>query len=260
MPLPTICLLNRPGFAQAQPVAANRPLSIRQWKVAKRGSLAQIPRGSVWSEVTGSWLGASAVIAVFGALAVLFQIGWGERAQPWLIGMTWAALVALTISWIAIGLGKRWQVEEGDWAIRSFVQLTFGFAVGGLAYLFADFLMVPWGEITKQSFGEIPVHRWSGFFDASGNPLLPAYLAYFPLVMGLIHWWKQVDPLRRTRFSFWAVIWSVLAAFIVHVLIPFPQPWGALIAAGTSMAIQLSSPWINPSERLRVDHQLQQSA
>ncbi len=240
-----------------RPVAANRPLSIRQWKVAKRASLSKIPRGSVWSEVTGSWLGSSAVIAVFSALAVLFQIGAGQPAQPLLVGMVWAALVALVTAWVAIGLGKRWQVEEGDWAIRSFVQLTCGFAIGAFAYLLADFLMVPWSGITKEGLRDIPVHRWSGFFDAAGNPLLPAYLAYFPLVMGLIQWWKQVDPLRRTRFSFWAVIWSVIAASIVHLVIPFPQPWGALIAAGTSMAIQLSSPWINPSERLQIDRRVQ---
>ncbi len=245
-------------LARPRPVAAKRPLSVRQWKVAKRVALAQVPRGSVWSEVTGSWLGSSAVIAVFGALVVLFQIGSGEPAQPLLIGMTWAAMVALVTAWIAIGLGKRWQVEEGDWAIRSFVQLTSGFLIGAIAYLLSDFLMVPWNHITKESLSDIPVQRWSGFFDASGTPLFPAYLAYFPLVMGLIHWWKQVDPLRRTRFSFWAVIWSVIAASLVHLLIPFPQPWGALIAAGTSIAIQLSSPWVNPSERLHVDRSSEQ--
>jgi hypothetical protein len=236
-----------------RPVANQRPISFRQWKVAKRVALAQVPRGSVWSEVTGSWLGSAAVIAVFSALVALFQIGSGEPTQPLLIGMTWAALVALGTAWIAIGLGKRWQVEEGDWAIRSFVQLTSGFLIGGAAFLLSEFLMVPWSNLTRESLGDIPVQRWSGFFDASGTPLLPAYLAYFPLVMGLIHWWKQVDPLRRTRFSFWAVIWSVIAASLVHLLIPFPQPWGALIAAGTSIAIQLSSPWVNPSERLHTD-------
>ena len=165
--------------------------------------------------------------------------------------MIWASLVALPTAWLAIALGKRWQKEEGDWAIRSFTLLTSGFLVGGFAWALSQFLMVPWTEITKESIGDLPVQRWSGFFAADGTPLLPAYLAYFPLMMGLIHWWKQVDPLRRTRFSFWAVIWSVIAAGLVHLLIPFPQPWGPMIAAGTSMAIQLASPWANPAERLQ---------
>lgn len=232
-----------------RPVNAAKPLSFKQWRVARRMQLAQVPRRQVWSEVTGSWIGATSVIAVFSALAGLFQVGMGQAVQPLLIGTVWAALVALAIAWTAIGFGKRWQREEGDWALRAFVQLTSGFAVGAVAYVLAQYLMVPWESLTREQLGEIPVHRWRGFFGADGQPLLPAYLAYFPLLMGLVHWWKQVDPLRRTRLSFLAVIWSVLAASIVHLLIPFPQPWGALIAAGASLAIQLSSPWVNPAER-----------
>ncbi len=235
-----------------RPVPANRPMSVRQWRTAKRFQLKSLKRGSVWGEVTGSWLGSAAVIAVFGAMVALFQIGSGHQPQSMVIGMIWASVIALTMACISIGFGKRWQNEEGDWAIRSFTQLTSGFLIGAFAFGLAQFLMVPWESITQESIGDLPVKRWSGFFDASGQPLLPAYLAYFPLMMGMIHWWKQVDPLRRTRFSFWAVIWSVIAASLVHLLIPFPQPWGQVIAAGTSIAIQLSSPWINPTERLNV--------
>lgn len=235
-----------------KPVATNKPLSVRQWKVARRMQLARVPRGAVWSEVTGSWLGSVAVIAVVTALAALFQIGTGEPAQPLLVGMVWVALVSLAVAWTSIGLGKRWQREEGDWAIRSFVQLTMGFGIGLFAYGLSEFLMVSWDVLPGPSrrLVDLPVNRWNGFFDASGQPLLPAFLAFFPLMMGLTHWWKQVDPLRRTRFSFFSVIWAVIAATLVHMLIPFPQAWGALIAAGSSIAIQLSCPWINPTERL----------
>ncbi len=232
------------------PVAA-RPMTVKQWRVARRVQLAKTPRRNVWSEITASWLGAASVIVVFSALVALFQVGSGQAVQPQLMGMAWAAVVALGMSWVAIGFGKRWQREEGDWAIRCFMQLTSGFAIGALAFALAEYLMIPWPSLTKASIGELPVQRWSGFFRADGQPLLPAYLAYFPLVMGLIHWWKQVDPLRRSRFSFLSVIWSVLAASLVHLIIPFPQPWGALVAAGASIAIQLSSPWVNPAERLQ---------
>ena len=242
---------------QPRPAAANRPLSIKQWRVAKRRQLAQVKRGGVWSEVTGSWLGSTAVISVFSALAVLFQIGSGRQVQPLIMGMIWVAIVSLMTAWVAIGLGKRWQRDEGDWAIRSFVQLTSGFAIGFVAYLLSNYLMVPWDQIAQERMGELPVTRWHGFFGANREPLLPAFLAYFPLLMGSIQWWKQVDPLRRSRFSFWAVIWSVLVASAMHLIIPFPQPWIAIMAAGTSIAIQLSSPWINSDERL---HVLQTSA
>ncbi len=235
-----------------RPVAANRPLSLKQWRVAKRSQLAQVKRGVVWSEVTGSWLGAAAVIAVFSALAATFQIGSGREVQPLFMGMIWVAVVSLMTAWVAIALGKRWQREEGDWAIRSFVQLTAGFAIGGVAYVLSNYLMVPWDQIAQERMGELPVARWNGFFGADHEPLLPAFLAYFPLLMGSVQWWKQVDPLRRSRFSFWAVIWSVVVASLIHLVIAFPQPWIAIMAAGTSIAIQLSSPWINSNDRLNV--------
>ncbi len=235
-----------------RPVARNRQMTLKQWRVAKRSQLAQVKRGSVWSEVTGSWLGAAAVISVFSALAATFQLGSGQQVQPLFMGMIWVALVSLLTAWIAIGLGKRWQREEGDWAIRSFVQLTAGFAIGFVAYLLSNYLMVPWDQITQERMGELPVARWNGFFGENSQPLLPAFLAYFPLMMGSIQWWRQVDPLRRSRFSFWSVIWSVLVASLVHLVIPFPQPWNAIMAAGTSIAIQLASPWINSNERLQM--------
>ena len=37
-------------------------------------------------------------------------------------------------------------------------------------------------------------------------------------------------------------------ASLLQWLVPFPQPWCALLG-GTSVAIQLASPWINPDER-----------
>ncbi|HBE66631.1 MAG TPA: hypothetical protein DDW52_00650, partial [Planctomycetaceae bacterium] len=148
------------------------------------------------------------------------------------------------------GLGKRWQTQEGDWAIRSFVQLTFGLLIGLFAYVTSQYLMVSWDSISGgRPMVELPTNRWDGFFAADQTPRLPAFLAYFPLLMGLIGWWKQVDPLRRTRLSFLSVVWTVIAAMLVYMVIPFPQPWGALIAAGSSIAIQLSCPWINPAER-----------
>ncbi len=236
----------------SRPVARNRPLTMKQWRVAKRSQLAQVKSGTVWSEVTGSWLGAFAVISVFSALAATFQLGSGQQVQPVFMGMIWVAIVSLLTAWIAIGLGKRWQREEGDWAIRSFVQLTAGFAIGFIAYLLSNYLMVPWDQIAQERMGELPVARWNGFFGENREPLLPAFLAYFPLMMGSIQWWKQVDPLRRSRFSFWSVIWSVLVASLVHLVIPFPQPWNAIMVAGTSIAVQLASPWINSSERLQM--------
>ncbi len=226
----------------------SRPMSARQWRLAQRMQLAQCSRRQVCSEVTASWLGAACVVAVLAGLAALFQIGTGHAFQPMVIGTIWAGLTALSIAWVSILLGKSWQREGGDWATRAFLQLCSGFAIAALAYGLDRFLMVPWDTLAREPMSQTAIQRWQGFFGADGQPLLPAYLAFFPLLMGMVQWWKQVDPLRRARLSFLAVIWSVAAASLIHLLIPFPQPWGAWIAAGASLAIQLSSPWLNPAD------------
>jgi eukaryotic-like serine/threonine-protein kinase len=244
-----------------------KPITLRQWRLAKRNQLSQLPPSKVWSQITGSWLGASAVICVFSFLAGLFLLGNQQPLQPVIMAMIWTAIVSLITAFVAIGLGKHWQTSDGDWPIRSFIQLTAGFAIGLLAFGVANYLMV-WPTLAGDSanLGLVqldgrPVaafdfhltsndsRKWSAFTDGS-NLLLPAYLAYFPLLMGLVGWWRQVDPLRRVRFSIWAVIWSMLMASMIHLIVPFPQPWCALLAGGTSIAIQLSSPWFNPDERL----------
>lgn len=247
-----------------------KPITVRQWKLAKRNQLAQLPPSRIWSQITGSWLGATAVIFVFSFLAGLFLLGNQQPLQPVIMAMIWTAVVSLVTAFVAIGLGKHWQTTDGDWPIRSFIQLTAGFAIGLVAYGVANYLMV-WPTLASDSsnLGLIqldgrPVaafdfhltsndsRQWTAFTDGS-NILLPAYLAYFPLLMGLVGWWRQVDPLRRVRFSIWAVIWSMLVASMIHLIVPFPQPWCALLAGGTSIAIQLSSPWFNPEERFSVE-------
>lgn len=240
----------KPGPAVRQ--AAPKPLSVKQWRVAKRKQLALTKPSMRGADITSSWIGATIVVAVFTTLVAVFQVGSGSANQAYAVGLIWSAMMASITAWVAILLGIRWQSTEGDSAVRSFVQLTIGLAIGGVAFLLSDYLMVPWSAIAAKEFGDLPIQRWRGFFAADGTPLLPAYLAYFPLLMGMVHWWKQVDPLRRTRFSLFSVLWSIMVAGIVQLIIPFPQPWGALVFAGTSIAVQLATPWHNSDERLEL--------
>ncbi|MFO1064758.1 MAG: serine/threonine-protein kinase [Pirellulales bacterium] len=227
-----------------------RPISVRQWKIGKRKQLCLVKPSKQAAEITGSWLGATAVITVFATLVAVFKIGSGDAAQGHAVGLAWSAVTSLACAALTIFLAKRWQTKDGDGAVRSFIQLTCGLVIGVGAYLLSKFLMVPWDQIASQSAGELPVQHWKGFFGSDGSPLLPAYLAYFPLMMGMVQWWKQADPLRRTRFSLWSVLWSMLVVGLIQIVVPFPQPWGVLTAAATSIAVQLASPWLDPDERL----------
>ncbi len=235
-----------------------KPLSIKQWKVAKRRQLALAKPSMIGAELTGSWIGSAIVITVFTALVAIFQIGQighTQIDQGKIVGLVWAAAMSFICAAVTITLGKRWQTTEGDSSIRAFVQLTLGLAIGAVGYVLSEFLTVPWSGIAYENFGDLPVQRWKGFFNPDKSPMFPAYLAYFPLMMGMVHWWKQADPLRRTRFSLFSVLWVLLMAGLIQLLIPFPQPWGALVFAGTSIAVQLATPWYSSDERLELTHQ-----
>ena len=82
-------------------------------------------------------------------------------------------------------------------------------------------------------------------FASDGTPGLTPFLAYFATLFLVLRWWRQVDPLRKSRFSLWA---TLVVAFIA-MLIPWQIPWGFLLAITISVAIQLSAPWMNTQER-----------
>ncbi|MBX3420801.1 MAG: serine/threonine protein kinase [Pirellulaceae bacterium] len=249
--------------APAQPASKMqrfKPMSARQWRLAQRHHLAQLSSSGLWAQITASWLNAALVIAVFSYAVGLFMVSGSQPLQPVAMNIIWTAVVSLVAALIIICLGKYWQSREGDWPLRSFIQLLSGFAVGGIAYVLAGYLLMNPGDTSgPASLTNAFQVQWPGAdrpqwanFANDNQVLLLGYMAYFPLLMGLVGWWKQVDPLRRVRFSIWAVTWSVLVASLIQQLVPFPQPWCALLAGGTSIAVQLASPWISSDERLAI--------
>ena len=88
---------------------------------------------------------------------------------------------------------------------------------------------------------------WSDVFRshraAIVAPDLGLNLAYFGFLFPILRWWRQADPLRRSRFSLWSTAVCVLWAGLLGVAWPFPQPWGMMAAATIAISVQLSAPW-----------------
>ena len=80
---------------------------------------------------------------------------------------------------------------------------------------------------------------------------MPAFLAYFGFLFVLLRWWRQADPVRSARLSLWATACTVLVAWVLNLFWPFPQPWGIMVAATMSIAVQLASPWVGPPPAAR---------
>jgi hypothetical protein len=89
----------------------------------------------------------------------------------------------------------------------------------------------------------------NGFYRPDGSPLLYAYVAYFGFLFVILRWWRQADPRRTTRLSLWTIACSIFIAWLLNFFWPFPQPWGCMVAATMSSAIQLTSPWAPPQKR-----------
>ena len=268
-------VVNRPPVAKpgpavrpVAPVAPPKPLTFRQWQGAQRRLLTRKPLTKQLHEASGSMLSATSVMAVLTVIGGLVAKGTGSMDEPGLRAVAvWTAIMALIGTCTILLLGKLWERKEEDKAVFRFQQLTAGLLIGFIAYSTSQYLSIPWETVSGPnsfiqqaaeradivvSFGEdfeYNARKWNGFYDAAGNPLMPAFLSYFALLFGGIRWWRQADILRKSRFRYGSVFLAILIAGFIQILVPFPQPWGMIIAGTMAIAIQLSARWTDSSNR-----------
>jgi hypothetical protein len=129
--------------------------------------------------------------------------------------------------------------------------MVLGLLMALMAYGLFSSLMVklPYHhDVTLPSFASQDMQR--NFYDAGGDPLPLAFLAYFSFLFLVPRWWVQADPLRSTRLSLWSTAVCVFWSAALNLFWPFPQPWGMMLAATISIAVQLSSVWLTPQQRM----------
>jgi hypothetical protein len=205
------------------------------------------------AELTGSMLFSALVAAVLTWIALLSQ---GQTLDGSVSGwavFAWLVVTSVFGSWMLLTLGKFWEGDEGDHAVRRFVMLLAGLALGFVAFATAELLMVSPLNFDRWTARAIPDNQLTGwFFDADGQPLVAAYLIYFGGLFALLRWWGQTDPLRSVRLSWMATAKCVVGAWILSMFLPFPQPWGYLLVVTVSVATQLAAPWINEKKSTHV--------
>jgi hypothetical protein len=122
--------------------------------------------------------------------------------------------------------------------------LFLGLALGAFAYAAQDWLMVGLPYDWKSPHIDERFYPQSfEFADAAGAPTLMGHMAYFAFLLVVLRWWRQADPFRPQRLSLWSTSVSIFWAWLLCYFWPFPQPWGLMIAATMSVAVQLASPW-----------------
>lgn len=243
-----------PNTVAANPYAARRRRR-KHWKREARERLAAKHRGERMTELSGSMLTSAFVSLVL--CFVMMLVVRGETLDDvftW-TAYAWLALTSIAGSWGVLAISKLWECDEGESFGRRFVMLLAGLVTGVVAFASGQFLGVSVSN-------DMTVHSLPAFdlpasiYGADGSPTLPAFLVYFAGLFVILRWWVQADPLRETRVSLWATAACVLWAWLIHIFWPFPQPWGFMLAATISIAVQLSAPWISFRERAKIRDQI----
>ena len=190
---------------------------------------------------------------VVGVLSVLMLVVGSNGVEPtmysWVPNLAWTGLTSLLGTWIMLSLGKVFEATEGDHVLRRFAMLVVGMAVGGAAWGLSEWLLVePTFLLDTRplpAFGASEI-----LYQPDGSPRLLAAVGYFGGLMFLLRWWKLMDPMRESRLSIMATAGCVLAAILIHFVLPYPR--GFLIAATIAMSVQISSPWLSVEQRQRL--------
>jgi hypothetical protein len=252
MPAPPIAPIAQPA-PRAGPAPAPPPLPVdlprRSQRLAQgrreRMSPAlahKTPRERL-TELLGSLLVAAGVAV---AVAVVMSLLLRQRFQP--EQFAWLAIVGTVGSWCVLIPSKFWEGTPGEPLVRRFVLLLAGLAMGLVAFLVDQSLLVNLTWTAHPDLPPVDGYRLT-LIGADGNPLLKGYLVYFGFLLPVLRWWRQADPLRSTRLSLWSVACCSLWAMVLGSVWPFPLAWGVMAAATTSIAVQLASPWMDARRR-----------
>jgi hypothetical protein len=219
----------------AEPTTAGAPPLRRSERLRRMQMMsalaAKTPKEKL-TELLGSLL-LSTGVAV--AMAVVLSVVASWMTNRFEAGeVFWLAGVGTAGAWGVLIPAKFWEGTPGEPILRRFALLWVGIALGLVALALAEVLVL-----------DLSWLRRSGFMSKEA-----AFLAYFMFLMPVLRWWRQADPLRHSRFSWWATAVCVGWAALLSVAWPFLQPLGMMAAATIAVSVQMAAPWAD--RRFRV--------
>jgi hypothetical protein len=216
----------------------------RSWQELVRENLRGKPVGNRLGELTGSWLGSAILSCLISVVLIAMADGFNTADVNVLSLYTWMAVIATLGSWSVLAVGKFCEGIESDAWRRRLVTLAMGLGVGAAAWGLGDNFL----QVNLQSAANTWAMPETSLASPDTAPLA-RFLVFFGLLFAVPGWWKQTDPLRRTRVNLLSLGWCVLWGGIISIFWPFPQPWGLMLAATISLSTQLAAPWMSSAER-----------
>jgi hypothetical protein len=225
-----------PSVVQSLPPAATvEAPPVRRAERLRRERRPVLPAKSArerLTELLGSLLLSTAVATAMAVVLTLIVAGNVQVGE-----VCWLAGVGTLGAWGVLIPSKFWEGTVGEPILRRFVLLCVGLALGFVALGLDEALVVdllPIRELDPRAHVQISLVAKEALF-----------LAYFTFLMPVLRWWRQADPLRGSRFSFWSTGICIGWAAVLSLAWPFPQPWGMMAAATIAVSVQLAAPWFD---------------
>lgn len=220
---------------------------VRKW-------IATRPPIDRFTELVGSLLGgaiACIALSFFGMVLI------GRLLDPTLEAWgqyLWLTLTGIAGCWAALLAGKFWEVRDESLGFRQTTMLLTGFCIGAFAYGVARAL-----QTNLHSLALVENQTADQTEVALRFAALPACLLFFSIIFGVLRWWRQADPVRRTRVSVWSVGLCMVWTIVLCRAFNLPVLSGCILAFSVSMSIQIASPWLHPDRRNQICRPLARS-
>jgi hypothetical protein len=230
-------VVNRPAAPAPAPPYYRRP-------VVERPRLPPKPARQRFEELIGSMLGSTVVAAL---MSVFLSV---VHAKAFDLGQfAWLLIVSTLGSWLVLIPSKFWEGREGDSTLRRLMLMVLGLGLGAAAWSIKDFLLVSLTADWKLPDPVTEGYMGTRLYEVDGSPSLVGHMGYFAFLFLLVRWWKQADPLRPSRLRVWPTVTAIFWAWLLYFFWPFPQPWGTMVAASVSIAVQIASSWERGTRR-----------
>lgn len=218
-------------------------IRFRSWQEMVRENLRGKPFGVRLGELTGGYV-AAAILSALVSVVLIAVVSQSNVDVSSLSLYAWLVISSTLGAWAVLTVGKFCEGIESDAWRRRVVLLALGLGVGAAAWGLGDRVLLV-DLHAAQNTWHVPATSLPSV-DAN---LLTRFLVFFAAVFAVPTWWKQTDPLRKSRVNLFTLGWCVLWSGIVSVFWPFPQPWGLMLAATISLSTQLAAPWMTSQER-----------
>lgn len=221
-----------------------------------RQGLQNRPIADRFTEGIGSLVVSAIVCLILGLFVLVIFPDQGAGVTPQVWGFyAWNVMVASYASWVLLVMGKFWENHHGDPLTRRFVTLCGGVVIGLLAFAISTFLQIDWQgpyePVVEFEFGRSPFE--ASLLLENGSPKLLSMMIFFAGLFASRRWWKQTDPVRRTRLSIWSVGLSLVWALLLGQFLRIPLPWSVFVAVMISVSTQIAAPWLTPEQRQRIE-------